>query len=211
MGYVFDPEVLQSVAKSALHLPIAERFETIRGELASRYPGHVQDELVWIFNIAGGAMGQMAILHASITEYVMIFGSPIGTEGYSGRFRADDYFIILEGEQWAYGEGDLERQVYKAGDMHHMPRGQARGYRMPDRCFALEYARGIIPLMLPFGLADSFTSTVDPIPVAQTMRVYTKAIIGEFLLGLRERSPRLFVGRENTLGKLIPQSARRPS
>ncbi len=185
MAYVFDPAVLQSVAKGALHLPIEQRVERIRAELDRLYPGHIQPEVEWVFNIAGGAMGQMAVLHASITEYVIIFGSPIGTEGYSGRFAADDYFIILEGEQWAYGEGQLEKMVFKPGDMHHMPRGQARGYRMPDRCFALEYARGWIPLMLPFGLADSFTSTVDPIPVIDTMRIYTKAVTSDLLHSAR--------------------------
>ena len=70
---------------------------------------------------------RLRILHASITEYVIVFGSPIGTEGYSGRFAADDYFIILEGEQWAYTEGELEKRVYKAGEMHHLARGRACG------------------------------------------------------------------------------------
>jgi hypothetical protein len=111
MSYVFDPQVLQSVARGALHLPMAEKVAAIREELARLYPGHVQEDVEWIYNIAGGAMGQMAVLHASITEYVIIFGSPIGTEGYSGRFAADDYFIILEGEQWAFAEGEFERQV----------------------------------------------------------------------------------------------------
>ena len=187
MIHVFDPEVLHDVAKSVLDRPMNEKVELIRAELARIYPGHVADEVEWIFNVAGGATGQMAVLHASITEYVIIFGTPIGTEGYSGRFAADDYFIILEGEQWAFGEGDFERQVYKAGSMHHMPRGHARGYRMPDKCFALEYARGWIPLMLPFGLADSFSSTVDPIPVARTMKVYTKAVLSGWRTLARER------------------------
>ena len=73
--------------------------------------------------------------------------------------------------------------TFRAGDMHHLPRGDARGYRMPDRCYALEYARGRIPTMLPFGLADSFTSTLDPFPVAKTMRIYARAVVGELLRG----------------------------
>jgi C-8 sterol isomerase len=41
-------------------------------------------------------------------------------------------------------DGDLEKEVYKPGDMHHLVRGTAQAYRMPDKCFALEYARFVI-------------------------------------------------------------------
>ena len=185
MGYIFDPEVLHDVAKQAVAGGgfLREKVALLRAELAARYPGHVRLEDEWVFNIAGGALGQMTLLHASITEYVIVFGSPIGTEGYSGRFFADDYFVILDGEQWAYSEGDEDRQVFRPGDLHHLPRGHARGYRMPDRCFALEYARGLIPTMLPFGLADSLTSTLDPAPVVKTIRLYARAVVGELLRG----------------------------
>ncbi|NUO52552.1 MAG: hypothetical protein HOV80_27205 [Polyangiaceae bacterium] len=188
--YIFSPEVLHGVAKEAVSgQPTTEgKVDFIRSRLSEIYPGHVRPENEWVFNIAGGSMGHMTILHASITEYVIIFGTPIGTEGYSGRFAADDYFMILEGEQWAYDEGGMKKEVYKPGDLHIMPRNVARGYRMPDHCYALEYARGWVPLMLPFGLADSFTSTMDMQNVAKTMKIYTRAVLGEWLGKLRPKA-----------------------
>jgi C-8 sterol isomerase len=183
MGYVFDPDVLHEVVREVVGQPLPYMIEGIRERLAERYPGHILDGDRWIFNNAGGAMGQMLVLHASITEYVMIFGSPIGTEGHSGRFFAQDFFFILEGEQWAYGEGDLERRVYRPGDVHVLKPGRAEGYRMPDRCFALEYARGLIPAMLPFGVADAVSSTLDARSVARTFDVYTRGVLRSLARG----------------------------
>jgi C-8 sterol isomerase len=183
MGYIFEPEILHDVARRAIGQPIEDVISQIHRELLDRYPGHIVRDPEWIFNVAGGAMGQMKVLHSSITEYIMIFGTPIGTEGFSGRFMAEDHFMILHGEQWCFREGGLEKEVYRPGDRNVLPRGAAKGYRMPDGCFALEYARGFIPAMLPFGIADAMSSTLDAPSVARTFKVYAKAVVGNLARG----------------------------
>lgn len=180
---IFDPHDLHTLVKGLLGPPIDALIPVLRRRLAERYPGHVEAEGEWVFNNAGGAMGAMTVLHASITEYLIIFGSPIGTEGHTGRHFADDWFIILDGEQWAYAPGQLQRSVYAAGEMHHLPRGQARGYKMPERCWALEYARGWIPLMLPFGVADTLGSTFDLPTLARTLKIYGSQTVRQLLRG----------------------------
>jgi ERG2 and Sigma1 receptor like protein len=100
-----------------------------------------------------------------------------------GRFQADDYFTILHGEQWAFESGSLTKQVYRAGDMHVMTNGVAKQYRMPDECWALEYARGNIVSMLPFGTFDTFFSTLDFVTLYQTVAVSAKGIFRNLMRG----------------------------
>lgn len=190
--YVFDPSELHELAQAAIAsasspTDTAGMIQHIVTNLTLTHPSNRikinVDSTEWVFNNAGGAMGAMYIIHASITEYLIIFGTPLGTEGHTGLHTADDYFNILVGEQWAFRPGQLEMERYTPGMVHYLPRGTAKQYKMHEGCFALEYARGWIPLMLPFGLADIFTSTLDVVTLYHTVRVTGREIIGNLFIG----------------------------
>ncbi|KAI0792263.1 C-8 sterol isomerase [Abortiporus biennis] len=168
--YVLDPQSIHELAQAAIAAaptPTSTSFmvDYIITNLTATYPSSEIafncDSSEWVLNNAGGAMGAMYIIHASITEYLMVFGTPLGTEGHTGLHMADDYFNILVGEQWAFSPPNLEKEIYRSGSVHHLPRGSVKQYKIHEGCFALEYARGCIPLMLLFAFADSFTSTFD--------------------------------------------------
>ncbi|KAI0641537.1 ERG2 and sigma1 receptor-like protein [Trametes meyenii] len=188
--YVFTPESLHELAQAAVRAhpnDINSIIPYIVSNLSETYSPSViainPNSSEWVLNNAGGAMGAMYIIHASITEYLIIFGTPLGTEGHTGMHTADDYFNILVGEQWAFNPPNLEMEVYRPGEVHHLPRGHVKQYKMHEGCFALEYARGWIPLMLPFGLADVFSSTLDYWSFYHTVRITARENIRNLLIG----------------------------
>ncbi|KAK6221542.1 C-8 sterol isomerase [Pestalotiopsis sp. IQ-011] len=184
--YIFKTDHLHGLAKRGIAAHGNDTraiVDYIVTELQEMYPDNVNLNQEWFFNNHGGAMGSMFIIHASITEYLIIYGSAVGTEGHSGRHTADDYFHILTGEEWAYKAGAYEPEIYPAGTVHHLHRGDVKGYKIPEHCWALEYARGWIPPMMFFGFGDAVTSTLDIPTMWRTTVVTGREMMTNLLAG----------------------------
>ena len=183
MTTLFDTEELHALARSVVGLPRPESFHTLVARLSEQYPDRINLDERWVLNSANGALGTMWILYASLSEYLIIFGSPIGTEGHSGRYLADVYDYVFDGEMWTYLEGQTERTVFRAGDGAHLPYRSAKGYVIQPGSWMLEYARGCIPAMLPMGVWDNLFSNLDLRSLAWTFWDYGRLTARELLRG----------------------------
>src|SRR5262245_34678113 len=92
MAYVFDPDIVHECSLTAINhgarrsradKPKPAMFDAFAQAMEEEYPGRLDFDQPWIFSNAGGAMIQMKLYYASIFEYIMIWGTPIGSEGHS--------------------------------------------------------------------------------------------------------------------------------
>ncbi|MBN2078267.1 MAG: hypothetical protein JW838_04835 [Spirochaetes bacterium] len=172
--YLFDPRVLNDIRNRCIGRPIEESIHDIINELDRHYPGHICKNPAWIFNNAGGAMGQLALLHASLREYIIIFGSCIGTEGHSGRYSSEVYDYVIKGKMICEYEGRFTREVFTPDTPGpaYLGKKVIKHYRIPEEAWMIEYCRGNIPKMFPFGTIDSIFSTLDMRTVARLVAKY---------------------------------------
>lgn len=180
--YLFSPRKLYFIARAASKLKtddIEEKFEYIVTKLKEEYPGHIKYDGKWVFNNAGGAIGQMTFLHGSLREYVIIFGSSMRNEGHSGQYKADVFDYVFEGMMHCELEGRFKRKEFGPGSAAFLPSGIVKHYSIEDHAWMLEYGRGdpSVINMLPFGLMDNFTSTLDFMSVFRTLGRFGRRVI----------------------------------
>ncbi|XP_065191269.1 sigma non-opioid intracellular receptor 1-like [Sycon ciliatum] len=164
-SYVFTADEVASVARNALENGHngPESFDFIIDEMRRRHPGHIlpKEQMRWVFVNCGGWMGAMKLLHASLTEYVILFGTAVNTSGNSGRYYANITDTIVSGKFWQWKEGEEKAVLYGPGDTvyHHM--FEVAAVEWSADTWMLEYGRGLIPSTLGFALADTVFSTTD--------------------------------------------------
>ena len=183
MAYTFDPQRLHESARRAVGLPHDATVATVIADLAAAYPGHIERDVQWMMSLSGGATGVMTILHCSLSEYLIIFGTPVGTEGFSGRYRIDIYDFLMSGEMWTYTERACSAPtISHAGDAALLRRGQVKGFRVSEGTWMLEYGRGPIVTCLPMGLSDAVIS-LDGTTIWRTLSTATRLTFRELRQG----------------------------
>jgi C-8 sterol isomerase len=187
MAYLFAPEVLTQIVRMHLGLPVERQIEAVGKTLQQVYGNHVSPGQPWMWSTAGGIMCAINPLHVSHNEYLMFCGTAIGSEGHSGRHRADMFDIVMSGELWTYQVGSFDRQVHRAGELAHLTRGSSTGSKLRPGVWLLEYARGNIPSLFPYALGDTLFSTLDTTDLVQQLGVSSRLMLKEALLYLEEK------------------------
>lgn len=168
MKYRIDPEVLHSVAQRVVGLPL-ENGELITRAielLADAYPDLVDPSPGrWVGSKAGGVLGKVRFLYFSPREYVVIFGSPTGTQGFSGRYKhVDIHKFLLSGQIDSYdleSDDTMPLPPLRPGERTCLERGHARGLTIHPGSWHLEYGRGAVATTLPFAMVDTLLVSLE--------------------------------------------------
>ncbi|XP_049649701.1 uncharacterized protein LOC126035300 isoform X2 [Accipiter gentilis] len=115
--YEFTPAEIAQLARHHAGLDHELAFSKIIVELRKKHPGHIlpDEDLQWVFVNAGRWMGSMCLLHASLTEYVLLFGTAVHTGGHSGRYWADISNTVISGTFQQWKEGTTRSEIYYPG------------------------------------------------------------------------------------------------
>ena len=127
-------------------------FAKMHHEFRIKYPQKINSHPRWIFNTAGGALGQLAVLHCSLKEYLIFFCAPMPTEAYTGDYRMDIRDFYLSGVIEHFAPGQFTTTKFYPGEMSLLKKGEGFNYRALGGNCMIEYGRGNVTSGFKFGI-----------------------------------------------------------
>jgi hypothetical protein len=186
MAYKIDPDVLHTVAKQVVGLPLeGGKLVTHAIQLlAVEYPDLIDPTPGrWVGSRAGGILGKVRFLYFSPREYIVIFGSPTGTQGFSGRYKHVQIhkFLMAGRIDWYDLESDdTAAMTLLPGEHACMDKGQARGLTIHPASWHIEYGRGAVVTTLPFAMVDTLLVSLELESVRRSTVEFAKLVTKRF-------------------------------
>jgi hypothetical protein len=191
--YVTTTEEVEGIARAALgirdhngmpaiELMVANITQSFALLMKSRGIDSPPDSPL-LFMRAGGWMGAWKLLYASLTEYVLIFGTAIDTSGHSGRYWADISDTMIAGRFRQWNDGEFKAVVHTAGATVLHPAWSVTGVEWQADTWMVEHAVGIIPSTLPFAFGDGLLSAQDFYTLWRSVVVYARHVTSNLLAG----------------------------
>jgi sigma non-opioid intracellular receptor len=182
MPYKIDPGALHEVAKQVVGLPLegGELISRATELLCDAYPDLIDREPGrWVGSKAGGILGKVRFLYFSPREYIVLFGSPTGTQGFSGRYKhVEIHKFLMAGKiDWYDLESDdAAAMTLLPGEHACMAKGQARGLTIHPGSWHIEYGRGAIVTTLPFAMVDTLLVSLEVESVRRSTVEFAKLV-----------------------------------
>jgi len=184
--YKIDPDVLHKVANQVVGLSL-ETGEVITRSielLADEYPDLIDPTPGrWVGSRAGGILGKVRFLYFSPREYIVIFGTPTGTQGFSGRYKhVQVHKFLMTGRIDSYDveSDDTAATTILPGDHATMEKGHARGLTIHPGSWHIEYGRGAVVTTLPFAMVDTLLVSLEFESVRRSTVEFSKLVTRRF-------------------------------
>lgn len=158
--YVMDVATLEEVAAEVRGLEGADGADrerliaTVQDRLHARYPELVEPApgREWWFNAVGGSLASIQVLWCSPREYVALWGSPVPTDGFSGRYPSLDVWdVMVTGRMASHAPDEHTVTWYENGGPEgtrltsYLARGEGRHFVLEPGAYMIDYGRGWLP------------------------------------------------------------------
>jgi hypothetical protein len=142
---------------------------------------------------AGGILGKVRFLYFSPREYIVLFGSPTGTQGFSGRYKRVQIHKFLMADQidqekrsaqapgFSRGTSDeMLPMTLRPGEHTCLDKGHARGLTIHPGSWHIEYGRGAVVTTLPFAMVDTLFLSLEVESVRLSTIEFSKLVTRRF-------------------------------
>lgn len=171
-AYALDPDEIRELALPHVGKPPAQIMADLERDLAARYGDLIHLDMPWVTNPAGFAMYQVKLVFARANEYLGLMSVPVPGTGHSGRHPVTYFDTILSGGSQNIATGEFEPKVTSAGDFLVTRPMESFTFHVPEHIYFIEYCRGPLPVLMPFGLANYLFGTLDFKQAAQIVKTH---------------------------------------
>jgi hypothetical protein len=186
MHYKIDPDVLHKVAKQVVGLPLegGELISRATELLSAEYPDLIDPTPGrWVGSKAGDILGKVRFLYFTPREYIVIFGTPTGTQGFSGRYKhVQIHKFLIAGQIDSYDleSDELVPMTLRPGEHTCLEKGHARGLTIHPGSWHIEYGRGAVVTTLPFAMVDTLFVSLELESVRRSTVEFAKLVTRRF-------------------------------
>ncbi|KHN86461.1 Sigma non-opioid intracellular receptor 1 [Toxocara canis] len=151
----------------------------LRNDLRRLYHQHIIDS-GWEAAYGGGLSLRANFLHASLTEFIVVFHAPHHTAGFSGWHWANITCTVLNGEisRLAFSANGGNKETFKIGNNFRHGEFERYTYELAQDTFAACYGRGAMPLSSVWLGAGALANS-DPVSFARLTFIYMQGSFHE--------------------------------